>query len=386
MFALTDILNFESENIKSRILKSFWMLVAEYLVKLLVLLSLMFAGMQVTSGSFECLPAVECPDTSRPNSSSLSEIEYRNYVCEQYSSQNNNTEKTYVITDIKTTLQYTKWVNSECSKSAIPTFLAYFWLVLFGQSLALLHIGNLWLKLPQTASVIENFVTCVIECYDIPCCDLEITNILYSPSKKASTAAQHHVSAIKTLHEKVKKLREKMQTNVFRVYLVQTLIQIICAFIFLGIDLCFANDLKDTINCEISQHNLVPHDYFICSHNLALTFFGGIYMYIAILGVSIIIYLGIVFWAVNIERKYNCEYHLKETNSQGIKLCEIPMVKGDLGFLLYMLDHSNTLYVRRFAHFLLQKDKKKQKQYLEEYARKQVEKNSSSSDRSTGDV
>ena len=39
MFALTDILSFEGENIKSRILKPVWVVIAEYLVKLLVLLT-----------------------------------------------------------------------------------------------------------------------------------------------------------------------------------------------------------------------------------------------------------------------------------------------------------------------------------------------------------
>jgi hypothetical protein len=352
--------------------------------------------MQVTSGSFECLPAVECPVISRPNqtnSSSLSPIEYHN-VCEQFNSsqKNKNTaEKTYVITDFKqTTVQYAKWVNSECSKSAIPNFLAYFWIVLFVESFFLLHIGNVWLKLPQTASVIENFVTCVIECYDMPCCDLEVTNALYFPDE-ASTATQNHISAIETLYEKVKKLKEKMQTKIFWVYFSQASIQIIHASICFGTDLHWKNDLKDTIHCTVSQHNLVPHDYFICSHNLAPTFLSGIYIHIGILVICILIYFRIVVWVLFIKYKYSCTYDFKDTNLKGKKLCEIPDVKGDLGFLLYLLYHSNTLYVRRFAHFLSKKDKKKQMQFLEARAksksRRQVqEKTSSSSDHSTAGV
>jgi hypothetical protein len=44
MFALIDILSFEGENIKRRILKPVWVVIAEYLVKFLVLLSLLFGG------------------------------------------------------------------------------------------------------------------------------------------------------------------------------------------------------------------------------------------------------------------------------------------------------------------------------------------------------
>ena len=46
MFALTDILSFEGDKIK--ILKPVWAVIAENLVKFLVLVSLVFAGMQFT--------------------------------------------------------------------------------------------------------------------------------------------------------------------------------------------------------------------------------------------------------------------------------------------------------------------------------------------------
>ena len=118
MFSLTDILSFEGE--KSRILKPVWVIIAEYLVKFLVLLSLLFAGMQFISGSFECLPVVECPAISRRDTNMswlISQIKYRNVCKPFYSSQKTrNTETTYVITDIKTIIQYAGFVNSECSQ------------------------------------------------------------------------------------------------------------------------------------------------------------------------------------------------------------------------------------------------------------------------------
>ena len=70
--------------------------------------------------------------------------------------------------DLKSSLQYINFVNSECSKSTIPAFLAYFLFVLFLQAFILIVLNNLWLKLPNTASVIEDFASLVIECYASP--------------------------------------------------------------------------------------------------------------------------------------------------------------------------------------------------------------------------
>ena len=62
------------------------------------------------------------------------------------------------MTDLEKSIFYANFVNSECSKSAIPNFLSYFGFVLFIQAFILAVLDNLWFKLPVTASVIERFV------------------------------------------------------------------------------------------------------------------------------------------------------------------------------------------------------------------------------------
>jgi hypothetical protein len=170
MYALSDLSKFEDAKEKYKILKPLWNVITDYLVVFLSVMPIVFAGIQVTSGSFQCLAAVDCPCISISNmSSSLSHIKYRKVCKAFYSSQKTNIiERTDVVTDLKSSVYYTNFVNSECSKSTIPAFLAYFWFVLFFQAFVLTVLNNLWLKLPNTASVIENFVSLVMECYASP--------------------------------------------------------------------------------------------------------------------------------------------------------------------------------------------------------------------------
>jgi hypothetical protein len=88
------------------------------------------------------------------SSSMLSHIKYRKVCKAFYSSQKTNIiKRTDVVTDLKSSLYYTNFVNSECSKNAIPNFLAHFWFVLFIEAFVLIVLDNLWLKLPITAPV-----------------------------------------------------------------------------------------------------------------------------------------------------------------------------------------------------------------------------------------
>ena len=82
------------------------------------------------------------------------------------------------MTDLEKSIYYANFVNSECRKSAIPNFLGYFGFGLFIQAFVLVVLDNLWLKLPVTASVIERFVSLVIECYASPCPNFALMHAL----------------------------------------------------------------------------------------------------------------------------------------------------------------------------------------------------------------
>ena len=413
MFALGDISRFKGEKETCKILKPVWDVVTDYLVISLALLSILFAGMEVTSSSFECLAAVDCAGISRPNTSVLLSHTMNRSACKAfYRSQKTNViKKTVVVTDLQSSLQYVKFINSECSKSAIPDFLAYFWLVLFTEAFVLIALDNLWLKLPITASAIENFVELVMTCYASPIPNYALTQALSDIPATRRQAVDHQqsneietanlirahndsdnecgndesyeyniledpaiISAIKTLYEKVQALKKDIKSShkivkIWHLYLLQSVLQAIFTFAFIIINAYFMKDLQGTMTCTVTQYIPVPHDYFICSHGLAPAFLWGLHIYLIILGLCFLIFMGIIGWMVKIiykcrctggkKCKSRCEYVFRENELPGTKLADISDEDGDFGFLLHLLHHYNHVYVNRLAHFLSKKNIRK---------------------------
>lgn len=391
MFAISDVSRFEGQKGTYKMLKPVWDVITDYLVMSLAMLSVLFAGMEITLGSFECLAAVDCPGISNTNSSLFSHITNRNVCKAFYGSQKTNTiKRTDVLIDLS--LQYAKFVNLECSKRAIPDFLSYLSTVLFIQALSLIILDNMWLKLPTTASVIEHFTTLVIACYDSSCPNFELTQAVSDVSviqdvekdpisdrnSDPSNILEDPASALKTLYEKVQALKENITkssqkfVSIRRLYLVQAMLQAIFTFTFILIDGLHFKDLKETMTCSITQHIPVPHDYFVCSHGLAPTFAYGLYVYIAILLVSFVTFLYIIGWTVSKVAKNKCKYDFNKENLPqlvGTVLSDIDLVEEDFGFLLHLLHSYNNLYVVRLAPFLSQSNEKKMNAYylMKEY-------------------
>ncbi len=410
MLALSHISRFEGAKESCKILKPIWDVITDYLVVFLVALSIAIAGMQISSGSFECLAAIDCPSITRSNMSRsfLSHIEYRNACKAFYSSRKTNIPRTVVVTDLKSSLQYAKFVNSECSKKAVPDFLSYFGFVLFTQALALLVFDNLWLKLPHTASIILSFIALVVECYASPCPNFALTHTLsnvHVPRKRSRNGYKnldkHHqnteienvhdnhnhndndhsdkfsiledsatISAVKTLYEKVRTLKKNVNLShkIWQLYLIQAICQAGLAILFLGLDIHYMKDLEGTITCRLTQHIPVVHDYFICSHNLAPAFFWGlIIFYLPVLGVCLAVFIFTIGWTLLLKAKDTFKYDVEEKLSdflEGKELSDVSPVYHDFGFLLHLLHSYNIFYVIRFAHFLSQKKQKENSSIL----------------------
>ena len=417
MFALGNISRFEGENGRCKILKPVWGVITDYLVLFLAVLSIAMGGVQLTSGTFDCLAVVHCPGMSRSNMSDsfFSNMKYRNACKAFYSLQKTNVIKgTDVVTDIKNSFQYANFVNSECSKSAVPDFLSYFGFVLFLQAFVLIVLDNLWLKLPFTASVIESFVSLVMECYASPCPNfalthalsdlphhtddqqsddnnIEMASIVFNNDNDDENEIEYEndnpvtsnddeyengendvsvledpatISAIKSLYEKVDTLKKnaKSSSKIWRLYLLQAILQVAFTMVFLFIDIYCMKDLQETVTCRLTQHIPVVYDNFICSHNLAPAFILSLQrLYLPTLGITLVVFAYIVAWTskkTNIKFKYVFDKK-KLPSLKATILSELPPVDQDLGFLLHLLHSYNKSYVVRFAHFLSEKSKKK---------------------------
>ena len=410
MFAIGNISRFEGEKVTCKILKPVWDVITDYLVLFLAVLSIGMGGMQLTSGTFECLAVVHCPGMSISNMSDsfFSHVKYRHYCKAFYSSQTSNVIKgTDVVTDVKSSFQYINFVNSECSKIAVPNFLSYFGFVLFIQAFVLIVLDNLWLRLPVTASVIESFVSLVMECYASPCPNFALTHALSDLRHHAdnqppvdnniemTTTVSNDdsdipvtmkgnesdndesldiledpatISAIKSLYEKVDTLKKNVKSSrkIWQLYLLQAILQVVCAVTFLSVDIYYLTDLQETMTCTLSQHIPVVHANFICSHNLAPAFVLGLrLLYLPTLGITIFVYVFIIVWTVR-KWKNKLQYVFDERRLPSLKatiLSELPPVDQDLDFLLHLLHSYDKSYVVRFAHFLSRKSKKKMQAY-----------------------
>ncbi|XP_046862365.1 volume-regulated anion channel subunit LRRC8A-like [Xenia sp. Carnegie-2017] len=133
---------------KYKILKPFCDIITDYLVLLLAMLSVAVAGMEITSGSFECVAVVDCPHVTKSNLNVTwlqAHLKFPDVCANFYRSQDLNfVARTEVVTDHKVNNIYKSFVNSECSKSAIPNFLSYLWFILFVEALWLLVLNDFW--------------------------------------------------------------------------------------------------------------------------------------------------------------------------------------------------------------------------------------------------
>ena len=362
MFALADTSKFEGEKGACKILKPFWDVITNYLVLFLAGLSIAFVGMQLASGTFQCLAAVDCPGMSRENMSSswFSHVKHHNACEEFYSTQKNrNIPSTVVVTDLEKSTFYANFVNSECSKSAIPNFLSYFGFVLSIQALALAVLDNLWFKLPVTASVIERFVSLVMECYE----SVSIASNNGSDDYESLDSKGH---TKKSVHEKVDAFIKNLEfkcCKIWHLYSLQAILQAVLALVFLLIHISYMSDLKGTIKCTLTQHIPVAHDAFICSHNLAPAFVLGLKsLYLPALGITIGFFFMKILWTAK-KRKKKFEY-VFDKNKLPSLTADISPVDHDLGFLLHLLDLYDKSLVIKFAHFLREKTDKEREDYF----------------------
>ncbi|XP_046862352.1 volume-regulated anion channel subunit LRRC8A-like isoform X1 [Xenia sp. Carnegie-2017] len=384
----------KGRNEKYKILKPFWDIITDYLVILLAMLSVAVAGMEITSGSFECVAVVDCPHVTKSNLNVTwpqAHLKFPDICANFYLSQNSNfVARTEVVTDHKVNIIYKSFVNSECSKSAIPNFLSYLWFILFVEALWLLVLNDFWLKLPLTSLVIKTFVDLVMACYDSPCSNFAVTRALFQQN---SNENQSYVclamednsdltdqtynfdflpdttstSAMMGLYEKVEKLKVNISTshpniNISKIYTFKSLLQPISAIIFLIINCYFLiKDLKaDTMMCTLTQHIPIQHDYFLCSHGLARALFCIVCIYNFDLLLNLVIFFSTAVWNFRLRNKtYKYDFKKKIPEQIAEKLSDIHSVKGDLGFLLHYLHSYNKMFVIMFAHLLSKKYKKK---------------------------
>ena len=164
MLGLSDFLTLQGQNPAAHILKPWWDILADYLIRILLLISVVTGAVSLYVKDIVCVPAITCPvAVTSPSRNSLVQD-----TCATFYNSNRRPE---IISASEITVLTTfpdpslnVFVNSECKRLGVTWFSMFLPFVLFYQAGACLVLHNIWFNL--SASVAEQFSNLVNECYD----------------------------------------------------------------------------------------------------------------------------------------------------------------------------------------------------------------------------
>ena len=139
-----------------KLLKPWWDVMTDYLAVAMLMISFVAGTSQITKGGIICVPAVDCQSGNNYMNTAAKNI------CSMYEANYTGIKPVRTLT-LADRRQY-EFVDAECGVKAVHFFQSYFPFIIFLEVLFLIIINNLWLKLPETASVVESFIELVLEC------------------------------------------------------------------------------------------------------------------------------------------------------------------------------------------------------------------------------
>ena len=372
MLPWSDVASFGSGKTAVKVAKPWWDVITDYLVKFMLMIALLVGGIELTSGSFDCLPAVNCPLPK--NRTFLSELNYCHNACTAFYTclKIIDGKATTVATELtKYPTHYAKYVNSECRTTASHWFSSHLSLILFGQALILLIMDNLWLIYPPTASMIETFSELVFECHCSPGISFCLPRGLLSqtrlavgdpneqkseeteeilvqqnnerpPSREDNIAYDVATAAqVRTLLDKVERFMESYESSkiIWKLYVAQVLLKVVSVWAFFVLNLSNVDNLKKTMKCSVDSVLIpVEHDHFTCIYNLAPLNKIILVVFLLLLGLYFLYFISITIWIV-FQTQYNSGSDIQIASTS---------LGTDTRFLLRLLKVYNQSYAEEF--------------------------------------
>lgn len=365
MLGLSDFLTLQGQNPASRILKPWWDIFTDYVIRVLLLISVVTGAVSFYVKGITCVPAITCPvDVTSPFQNSL----IQNTCASFYNSNRylENISEIIVLTKFPDR-SLNLFVNSECKRLGVAWFSRFLPFVLFYQAGACLVFQNIWFTL--SASMTEQFSNLVNECYDSSNSNLADTG-REAKAKKVEelkrTIAEFVSNAwnleyvnrkvVEVINEpwktdelqrKVEKFAKELPESFARyfqlrhIYAMELLLQCLLLATFLLMDFIMERNDGD-FKCNINTLAVgLVQDHFICSYAHSSLYQWSLNGFF----VCLILYL-----LVNIRRavwffKIGCGGFTPHG-----KRNEIP--PGDFAFLLNLLRMSNPVYLDPVSNML----------------------------------
>lgn len=419
MFPVEKLSQFESTNPSYRILKPWWDVFTDYLSAVIVIIALSAGAMQVLRGDLICLPTAECNLTKVAHDSrngcipvSTSFLRTNQSFCQKYYASATRDSKMTVIalTKLGDRRQY-DFVDAQCGREAVHWFASYLPFILFLQAVILVIVDNFWLKFPKTSSTMDHFVKLVLECFYSPGTCLDVCNVLWGtrisedsesnatedieqgtgerdallrnnteedalsvqiPSTQSALELSEAIKA-KTLCEKIRHFQRDLENCQLlgRIYLAQAFMQMLFSLSFFIMNVVHHCNVTSTVKCDIDDiddiHGAIyGHDnYFKCSYAIAVYFHLTLIIFYILIITYCFLCPGMFIWTCLKLKKQSFTFEqVQSFQTEALELGDIKEVKGDLAFMLHLLNEYNKLYLNRFAVFLSQKNEKNLKDFI----------------------
>ena len=176
-----------------KLLKPWWDVLTDYLAVAMLMISFVAGTMQITKGGVICVPVVDCQSGNNYTNTTAKNI------CSTYEANYTGMKpiRTLTLADRR---QY-DFVDAECGVKAVHWFQSYFPFIIFLEVLLLTVTNKVWLKLPRTASVLERFISLVLECHSTQGTLLDLPKAIGRPLRPTIRQDNIHVERVDSQSE-----------------------------------------------------------------------------------------------------------------------------------------------------------------------------------------
>ncbi|XP_078387240.1 volume-regulated anion channel subunit LRRC8D-like [Cetorhinus maximus] len=192
MITLTELATLSDSQPTHRLLKPWWDVLMDYLVVIMLMVSLLSATLLISKDKVVCLPCdhvrglnrsttcattsqthtaespTESPQSVEPGSHTPSKTQIKPSGPTEIKSP--SPARLPRVRGYKTNLDYQQYVyiSQVCYQKALPWYSKYFPYVALVHTIILLVSGNFWFKFPKTSSKVEHFVSILGKCFESP--------------------------------------------------------------------------------------------------------------------------------------------------------------------------------------------------------------------------
>ncbi|CAM4606196.1 volume-regulated anion channel subunit LRRC8E-like [Lepidochelys kempii] len=415
MIPVAEFKQFTDQQPAFKVLKPWWDVLAEYITVAMLMIGVFGCTLQVTQDKIICLP------NHVPAGAPLSET-CQNFTRKRLNASEPDTPlSSREMSGLRNNLdiQQYSFINQMCYETALHWYAKYFPYLVVIHTLIFMVCANFWFKFPGTSSKIEHFISILSKCFDSPWTTRALSEVSgenqdgttskkedgrrksikdempephpalqpvqsISEKKVAETPAvslldKKEGEQAKALFEKVKKFRLHVEEGdiLYTMYVRQSVLKVFKFLIITAYNAALVQNIHFIVPCSMEMEDMTGYDHFCCNHTKAHLFSKLAICYICFLGVYGLTCLYTLYWLFHRPLKeYSFRYVREETG-----ISDIPDVKNDFAFMLYLIDEYDSLYSKRFAVFLSEVSESKLKQlnlnheWTEEKLRQKLQRN-----------